>query len=114
MFGRDAINDVTLCKIACDGDDRLEIAETVHNGRDSGNQLPSLSAHVAAEQRSGFCSHLEEAAIEECRRQVGYRDDFDEAGLDLVHLLRGHVATSHSPFAFVGTCAQWSAAISCA
>src|SRR6516225_12689 len=115
MLGRNAISDVTLCKIACDRDDRLEVAETVHNSRESGHQLLSLTGHVVAEQRSGFWSHLKEAAIEKCRRQVGDRDDLYEACLDLVHLLRGHVAASHPPFASpLGTCFQRSAAISCA
>src|SRR5271165_5486408 len=31
MLGHDAISDMTLCKIGCDGDYCLEIAETIHN-----------------------------------------------------------------------------------
>src|SRR6516225_6008146 len=90
MLARDTISDMTLCKIACDGDDCLEITEAVHNDREGGHQLPSLCVYVAAEQRSGFWRRLEEAAVEKRRRPAGDRDDLDEACLDLVHLLRGH------------------------
>ncbi len=90
MPGLDAVSDVTPGEIARDGDDRLDFVETVHNRREGGHQLLSLDAHVAAEQRSGFGRRLEKTGVEQCRRLIGDRGDFDKAGLDLAHLLRGH------------------------
>ena len=57
------------------GDNPLEIAQRIHNGREGGHQLPPLCVDVAAEQRSGFWRRLEEAAVEERRHPVGDRDE---------------------------------------
>src|SRR6516225_9534857 len=85
MLRHDTISDVALGKIACDRNDRVEIAETVYYSPNRGHQLASLGVHVSAEQRSGFGRRLEKPAVEECPRSVGDPRKRSEACLDLVH-----------------------------
>jgi hypothetical protein len=90
MFGSHAIGHMLQAQCFCDGKDRIEISQTVHDCAKSGHQLSALFSHVAFEQRLDLGRDLEKAPVEQAGGGVGNRNDLGEGCLHKFYLIERH------------------------